>query len=61
MPKLDLGLLSIKDLAATLNVSVRTLYEMRKWKGFPKPLRGFRRPTWSQSQIERWLKSKQPE
>jgi predicted DNA-binding transcriptional regulator AlpA len=59
MAKLEIGLLSIKDLASTLGVSVRTLYEMRKLRTFPKPLREFSRPTWSQEQIERWLRTQQ--
>jgi len=60
MVKLEIGLLSIKDLALALGVSVRTLYEMRKLKTFPKPLREFSRPTWSREQIERWLRTQQP-
>jgi excisionase family DNA binding protein len=47
--------LTIKQCAELLHMSVKTLYNMRSKKEGPKPLKG-RNTLYARSDVERWLK-----
>lgn len=48
---------TLKELAAYLNVSERTIYRMIDEGRMPvKPLEGFKNPRWSVAKIDAWMK-----
>lgn len=49
------SLLTAADVAALLQINVRTLRRMRHERSFPRPTRVGRALRWKRSLVERWL------
>ena len=53
-----LSLLTASEVAALLQVDVRTLRRMRHERAFPRPARVGRSLRWKRSVVERWLEGR---